>query len=82
MSLRISLHSSFTVTKLRINKLKSLGTNYIEGRSFLLIPRKGYRIPLTNVGVYNNPSQQFANQQRDICLINWKSYRNKFILYS
>ena len=36
------------------NKLESLGTNYLDGMSFLLANSlKGYQIPLTNVDIHN-----------------------------
>ena len=48
------------VTKLRINKLKLLGTNYLEGRSLLLIALEGIELHspmsrLTTSGMHRRP---------------------------
>ena len=41
MNLEIRFKLDFSVAQPRVNKLKSQGTNYLKGRSFLLIALKG-----------------------------------------
>ena len=44
MSLGIGFTLGFSVTQPQLNKLKSLGTNNLEGRSFPLIALKGIEL--------------------------------------